>query len=100
MWLPTLIPVKSVCTVLFCTLGHELANFLQPCYLVMTAFLRQMASSSTQIPGKVLGQYSLMGSLSAKLTYNIIWLKGSNIDFMTVINMPLGMAMEKGFMVD
>ena len=44
MWLPTLIPVKSVCTVLFCTLGHELANFLQPCYLVMTAFLRQMAS--------------------------------------------------------
>ena len=56
--------------------------------------------SSTQIPGRVLGQYSFMGSLTAKLTYNIIWVKGSNMDFMTVINMPLDMAMEKGFMVD
>lgn len=56
--------------------------------------------SSTQIPGRVLGQYNLMGSLTAKLTYNIIWLKGNNMDFMIVINMLLGMAMERGFMVD
>lgn len=56
--------------------------------------------SSTQIPGRVLGQYTLMGSLTAKLTYNIIWLKGNNMDFMIVINMLLGMAMERGFMVD
>lgn len=56
--------------------------------------------SSTQIPGRVLGQYNLIGSLTAKLTYNIIWLKGNNMDFMTVINMLLGMAVERGFMVD
>lgn len=41
-----------------------------------------------------------IGSLTAKLTYNVIRLKGNNMDFMTVISMLLGMAMEKGFVVE
>ena len=43
---------------------------------------------------------SFIGSLTAKLTYTILRLKGNNMDFMTVSNMLLGMAMEKGFVVE